>query len=683
MFNNKKQEKLKMWLKDMETFIFFFSNHLLKYISVFLWEGNMFDITIGKGKISFDRPVTILKIIDNLKSDSAKVKELNIKENLKDVIVADFNGKLIDLSTPINSSGNLRFYTSFSEEGLDTLRHSASHIMAQAVMRLYPGSKLGIGPTIQDGFYYDIETSSPVNEADIGRIEEEMDRIIAENYEFTRDEIDAGSAMDLFNKAGQPFKVELIKSIGAGSLSLYKQGEFTDLCRGPHIPSTGYLKAFKLLSVSGAYWRGSEKNPMLTRIYGTAFPDEESLENHINMLEEARKRDHRKVGRELGLFSFHEEGPGLPFWKHKGLIMKNILIDFMREKQNKLGYLEVETPTILRDILWKTSGHLENFKESMFFTEGEEEIFALKPMNCPGSILLFKEELHSYKDMPLKIAEFGKVHRFERSGVLQGMFRVRGFTQDDAHIFTTPEKLKSDILEIIRLVDEVYRTFGFEYRVGLSTRPEHSMGTDAQWITAIEGLKSALDESGVPYTIHEGEGAFYGPKIEYHLMDALGRSHQCGTIQLDMSFPERFNLNYISEDGREHRTIMLHRAILGSLERFIGILIEHYGGKFPLWLSPVQVAILPVSDKFNRYVKKIEGTLLNKSIRVEPDLSPEKLGYKIRKAQMQKIPYMMIVGEKELQNNNVSLRHRDRGDLGSFRLNEILKFILDENIKRM
>jgi threonyl-tRNA synthetase len=422
---------------------------------------------------------------------------------------------------------------------------------------------------------------------------------------------------------------------------------------------------------------------MLTRIYGTAFPDPVSLQKHINMLEEARKRDHRKVGKELGLFSFHEEGPGLPFWKHKGLIVKKLLIDFMREKQNRLGYLEVETPAILRDTLWKTSGHLENFRDNMFFTEREEEVFALKPMNCPGSILLYREELHSYKDLPVKIAEFGKVHRFERSGVLQGLFRVRGFTQDDAHIFTSPEKLKSDIMEIIKLVDEVYRTFGFEYNVGLSTRPEHSMGTDEQWKFGVLSLKIALEESGMPFTINEGEGAFYGPKIEYHLRDAIGRTHQCGTIQLDMNFPERFDMNYISEDGKEHRVIMLHRAILGSLERFIGILIEHYGGKFPLWLSPVQAAVLPVSDRFNDYAGKIRDILIVSGIRSEPDLSPEKLGYKIRKAQLQKIPYMLITGEKEVLSQTVSVRHRDKGDLGVFRPDEILKIILDENANRI
>ncbi len=642
----------------------------------------MIVITVGNGKISFEKPVAVSAIIDSLKNEPGKAEEMGIGDVLQDTIAADFNGRLIDLSTVIDSSGDLKFFNSSSEEGLDTLRHSASHIMAQAVMRLYPGSKLGIGPTIQDGFYYDIETSSPVNEEDIARIEEEMGRIIKEDYKFTREDIDSAGALGLLKKAGQPFKMELIRNI-AGSLTIYRQGEFTDLCRGPHIPSTGYLKAYKLLSVSGAYWRGSEKNPMLTRIYGTAFPDAGLLEKHINMLEEARKRDHRKLGKELGLFSFHEEGPGLPFWKHNGLIMKNLLIDFMREKQSRLGYFEVETPTILRDILWKTSGHLENFKENMFFTEREEEIFALKPMNCPGGILIYKEELHSYRDMPLKIAEFGKVHRFERSGVLQGLFRVRGFTQDDAHIFTTPEKLKSDIIEIIKLTDEVYKTFGFEYTVGLSTRPDNSMGTDEQWQSAIEGLKSALDETGMSYIIHEGEGAFYGPKIEYHLKDAIGRTHQCGTIQLDMNNPERFNLFYISEDGKEHRTIMLHRAILGSLERFVGILIEHYGGKFPLWFSPVQAAILPVSDKFNDYTRSVEEALGNARMRVESDVSQEKLGYKIRKAQLKRIPYMLIVGEKEVQNRTVSVRHRDRGDLGVFSLDEILKIILDENLKRM
>ncbi len=643
----------------------------------------MLEIKLGKGKISFDGPLTIKKIIGYLEDNPVKARELGVHGDLNDVLVADYNGSLVDLSSVIASGGSLKFFGAESEEGLDTLRHSASHIMAQAVQRLYPGSKFGIGPTIKDGFYYDIETPSQINEEDLGKIEKEMGKIIIENCEFSRREMKKNDAVEFFKKANQPYKVEIISDIASEGVSVYSQGEFTDLCRGPHIPSTNYLKAYKLLSVSGAYWRGSEKNAMLTRIYGTAFADRKTLEKHITMLEEARKRDHRKVGKELGLFSFHEEGPGLPFWKHKGLVLKNILIDHIREKQNELGYIEVETPALLRDIIWKTSGHLVNFKDNMFLTEREEEVFALKPMNCPGAILIYKEDIHSYKELPLKIAEFGKVHRFERSGVLQGLFRVRGFTQDDAHIFTTPEKLKSSIIEIIKLVDAIYKDFGFEYTVGLSTRPEQSMGTDEQWDNAIVSLKGALDETGMSYTINEGEGAFYGPKIEYNLKDAIGRTHQCGTIQLDMNNPERFDMNFVAEDGREHRPIMLHRAILGSLERFIGILIENYGGKFPLWLSPVQAVILPISDKFNNYAGKIEEKLRKKRIRTESDLSSEKLGYKIRKAQMNKVPYMIIIGEKELETRTVSVRHRDRGDMGSSRLDQILKIILEENANRM
>ncbi|MGA2141728.1 MAG: threonine--tRNA ligase [Brevinematales bacterium] len=643
----------------------------------------MLVIKLGKGNVSFEGPVTVSNVIGYLKANPEKARELGVQGQLNDTIVADYNGSLIDLSSIISVEGDLKLLGPGSEEGLDTLRHSASHIMAQAALRLYPGSKLGIGPTIQEGFYYDIETSSPINEEDLARIEDEMEKIAAENFQFSRQEMGKDKAVELFKKAGQPYKVEIIKDIASDEVSLYSQGEYTDLCRGPHIPSTKHLKAFKLLSVSGAYWRGSEKNAMLTRIYGTAFADRKSLDAHLAMLGEARKRDHRKVGKELGLFSFHEEGPGLPFWKHKGLILKNLLIDYMREKQNALGYIEVETPTILRDILWKTSGHLGNFKENMFFTEREEEVFALKPMNCPGGILIYKEDLHSYKELPLKIAEFGKVHRFERSGVLQGLFRVRGFTQDDAHIFTTPDKLKASIIEIIKLVDAVYKDFGFEYTVGLSTRPEQSMGTDEEWDNAVSGLKNALDETAMSYTIHEGEGAFYGPKIEYNLKDAIGRTHQCGTIQLDMNNPEMFDINFIAEDGREHRAIMLHRAILGSLERFIGILIEHYGGKFPLWLSPVQAAILPVSDKFNEYASSVEAILRSGKVRMESDLSSEKLGYKIRKAQMGQVPYMLIVGEKEVETKTVSVRHRERGDLGSSKPEEILKIILEENANRM
>jgi len=638
----------------------------------------MINLNIGKGKIPFSEGKTILDLISHLKSNIEEAKKLGVVAILSDTIVAGYNGRLVDLSTVLTEDGSIEFFTADSEQGLDTLRHSASHIMAQAVLRLYPGSKLGIGPTIKDGFYYDILLPVAISDEDLLKIEEEMRKIISENIPFLREEISKEKAEKFFKEIDQPFKIELIREIDSEVVSLYKNGEFTDLCRGPHIPSTKYLKAFKLLSISGAYWRGSEKNAMLTRIYGTAFPNKKELDNHLNMLEEAKKRDHRKLGKEMNLFSFHEEGPGLPFWKPKGLIVKNLLIEFMREKHRKNGYIEIETPTILRDILWKTSGHWDNYRDNMFFLEKEEESYALKPMNCPGGLLFYKEEIHSYKEMPLKVAEFGKVHRYERSGVLQGLFRVRGFTQDDAHIFTTPELLKNSVLEVINLVDEVYKSFGFEYTVELSTRPEKSMGTEEQWKVAIDGLKQALDDSGLEYTINEGEGAFYGPKIDYHLKDAIGRTHQCGTIQLDMNLPERFDLNYVGSDGKEHRVIMLHRAILGSLERFIGILIEHYGGKFPLWLSPTQVTLLTVSEKVDGYATRIESLLKGNNIRTEIDLSGEKLGYKIRKAQLSRVPYMLVIGEKEVESENVSVRHREKGDLGSILWKKFLSQILEE-----
>jgi threonyl-tRNA synthetase len=567
-------------------------------------------------------------------------------------------------------------------QSLETLRHSASHIMAQAILRLYPGSKLGIGPAIKDGFYYDIDASKPVTEEDLPRIEEEMQKIVNADFPFSREEISKDKAIALFQKMGQPFKVELLKDIDADKVNIYKQGEFEDLCRGPHIPSTKLLKAFKLLSVSGAYWRGNEKNAMLTRIYGTAFDNPKSLREYLTMLEEAKKRDHRKLGKELDLFSFHEEGPGLPFWKPKGLMLKSLLIEFMREQHVQRGYVEIETPTMLRDILWKKSGHWDNYRENMFFTEKDEENYAIKPMNCPGGLLVYQEEMHSYKEMPLKIAEFGKVHRFERSGVLQGLFRVRGFTQDDAHIFATPETLQKSVIEVIELVDFIYKAFGFEYSVELSTRPEKSMGSEEQWEIATKGLRNALDFLKIDYQINEGDGAFYGPKIDFHLKDAIGRTHQCGTIQLDMNFPERFDLNYIGEDGKEHRVIMLHRAIYGSIERFTGILIEHFAGKFPLWLSPVQVSILPVSDKFNDYALEIEKLLKKEKIRINSDFSSEKLGYKIRKAQMEKTPYMLIVGEKEVEAKTVSIRHREKGDGGNLKCEQFIAQILEENKNR-
>ena len=555
-------------------------------------------------------------------------------------------------------------------EPIYRLRHSASHVLAQAVLELYPGTKFAIGPVIDEGFYYDFDCPQTFQEEDLPKIEAKMGEIIAAKQEFKQWSVSKTEARKFF--AEQPYKLEIIEGIEGDTVNFVQNGPFTDLCGGGHVANTDEIKAFKLLSVAGAYWRGDERNPMLQRIYGTGFFSKKELDAYLKRQEEALKRDHRKVGKQLGLFSFHEEGPGLPFWRPKGLLLKNLLIAFMREKLDAYGYVEVETPTILRDQLWKISGHWDNYRDNMFCFEREEEGYAIKPMNCPGGMLMYREEKHSYRELPLKVAEFGKVHRYERSGVLSGLFRVRGFTQDDAHIFATPQNLKASVIETIRFTDEVYKTFGFDYHIELSTRPSKSMGTDEQWHIATEGLRGALEEMKVPYKVNEADGAFYGPKIDFHLKDAIGRTLQCGTIQLDMNMPERFNLNYVGEDGREHRVIMLHRAIFGSLERFIGILIEHYAGAFPLWLSPVQVRVATISEKQETYAKGIIEKLKQEGFRVDADLQSEKIGHKVREAELAKIPYLFVIGDKEVESNRVSVRTRGRKDLGSQDLGEII-----------
>ena len=552
-----------------------------------------------------------------------------------------------------------------SYEPLYRLRHSASHILAQAVLDLYPGTKLAIGPVIDDGFYYDFDSKTAFQDEDLPKIEERMCAIVKEHQSFNEWSVPKEEALKLFTDKQEAYKIEIVEGIPGHTVNFVQNGSFTDLCEGGHLANTEELKAFKLLSVAGAYWRGSEKNPMLQRIYGTAFLSQKELDAYITQREEAQKRDHRKVGKQLGLFSFHEEGPGLPFWKPKGLILKNLLIGFMREKLAVYEYTEVETPTILRDKLWRTSGHWDNYRENMFFLEREEEIYALKPMNCPGCMLMYKEEKHSYRELPLKVAEFGKVHRYERSGVLAGLFRVRGFTQDDAHIFTTPDALQASVVEAIHFTDEVYKTFNFDYHVELSTRPSKSTGTDEQWEIATAGLRNALEELKVPYRIKEGDGAFYGPKIDFHLKDAIGRTLQCGTIQLDMGMPDRFDLNYVGEDGKDHRVIMLHRAILGSLERFIGILVEHYAGAFPLWLSPVQVRVATIAERHNSFACQLVDRLKKLGIRAEADIRTEKIGYKIREAEMMKVPYTFVIGDKEMESGQVAVRLRGRQDLGA------------------
>ncbi len=561
-------------------------------------------------------------------------------------------------------------------EPLYRLRHSASHILAQAVLDLYPGTKFAIGPVIEEGFYYDFDAPVTFQDEDLPKIEKRMREIINERQEFKLWSVTKAEAKKFFEK--QPYKLEIIEGIPGDQVNFVQNGPFTDLCEGGHVLKSDEVKAFKLLSVAGAYWRGNENNPMLQRIYGTAFFSQKELDAYLKRQEEALKRDHRKVGKQLGLFSFHEEGPGLPFWKPKGLLLKNLLIAFMREKLAHYGYTEVETPTMLRDKLWKTSGHWDNYRENMFCLERDEEGYAIKPMNCPGGMLMYKEEKHSYRELPLKVAEFGKVHRYERSGVLSGLFRVRGFTQDDAHIFTTPEALRSSVVETIRFTDEVYKTFGFDYHIELSTRPVKSMGTDEQWHIATEGLRGALDELKVPYKVNEADGAFYGPKIDFHLKDAIGRTLQCGTIQLDMNMPERFDLNYVGEDGKEHRVIMLHRAIFGSLERFIGILIEHYAGAFPIWLAPVQICVATISEKQEVFAANVIKQLKQAGFRVDADLRSEKIGYKIREAEMLKVPYIFVIGDKEMETGQVAVRMRGRQDLGVMSLDAVTQRVRQE-----
>jgi threonyl-tRNA synthetase len=563
-------------------------------------------------------------------------------------------------------------------EPLYRLRHSASHVLAQAVLDLYPGTKLAIGPVIEEGFYYDFESKTAFQDEDLPKIEKRMREIVEERQAFKQWSVPKEEARKIFAEKQEVYKLEIIEGIPGDTVNFVQNGPFVDLCGGGHVMNTEELKAFKLLSVAGAYWRGNENNPMLQRIYGTAFSTQKDLDAYLKQREEAQKRDHRKVGKQLGLFSFHEEGPGLPFWKPEGLLLKNLLIAFMREKLAAYGYVEIETPTILRDRLWRTSGHWDNYRENMFFLERDEEVYALKPMNCPGGMLMYKEEKHSYRELPLKVAEFGKVHRYERSGVLSGLFRVRGFTQDDAHIFTTPEMLQASVVETIRFTDEVYKTFDFDYHVELSTRPPKSIGTDAQWEIATTGLRNALEELKMPYKVNEADGAFYGPKIDFHLKDAIGRTLQCGTIQLDMSLPERFDLNYVGEDGREHRVIMLHRAIFGSLERFIGILIEHYAGAFPVWLSPVQVRVLTIAERHDGYAKALIEKLKTAGLRVEADLRTEKIGYKIREAEVMKIPYVFVVGDKEVETQQIAVRMRGRQDLGAQAVEAMIERIQQE-----
>jgi len=594
------------------------------------------------------------------------------------VIAVKINGKLCDLDTTVKENANIEPVEMDSPEGIEILRHSTSHLMAQAVYRLYPGTKYGVGPAIENGFYYDMDVPATITEDDLPKIEEEMKRITAEAIPFERLIVSKDEAIDIFKERGDTYKLELIDGIEDDTLSLYKVGEFIDLCRGPHVPNTSYLKHFKLLSVAGAYWRGDERNPMLTRIYGTAFPTEEDLLAYLAKVEEAKRRDHRRLGKELDIFSMQNEAPGFPFFHPKGVVVLNVLVDFWRKVHVQRGYQEIKTPLILDQDLWIRSGHWDHYRENMYFTEIDGKPFAIKPMNCPGGILVYKSQLRSYRDFPLKLAELGVVHRHERSGVLHGLMRVRCFTQDDAHIFTTEDHIKEEIIDIMNIVKYIYGVFGFPYHVELSTRPENAMGEKALWDRAEQALQEALDDQGVEYKLNPGDGAFYGPKIDFHLEDCIGRTWQCGTIQLDFQMPEKFDITYIGPDGEPHRPVMIHRTVLGSLERFLGILIEQYAGAFPYWLAPVQVKILPVSDEHLSYAKTVASVLQKQDVRVEVDRKEGTLGKKIRDAQMQKIPYMIIIGNREVENEVVSVRDRSKGDLGSMSLEALKELLSNE-----
>ena len=603
----------------------------------------------------------------------------------KKAICAVVDGEEADLMAELNKDCSLEIKTFDDAEGKWALRHTAAHILAQAVKRLYPEAKLAIGPAIENGFYYDIDSDVTFTPDMLLDIEKEMAKIVKEDLPIERFELPRAEAIEYMKKAGEPYKVELIMDLPENAvISFYKQGEFVDLCAGPHIPSTGKVKAFKLQSLAGAYWRGDEKNKMLQRIYGTAFTKKSELEEYLHMIEEAKRRDHRKLGKELGLFTMHEEGPGFPFFHPKGMVLRNILETFWKKKHTEADYDEIRTPLILNEDLWHQSGHWDHYKENMYFTTIDDSAYAIKPMNCPGSIIVYKNAMHSYKDLPLRYAELGIVHRHELSGALHGLMRVRCFTQDDAHIFVAEdsESIKAELIKVIKLIQDIYAVFEFDYFVELSTRPEDSMGTAQQWETATNGLIDALDAVEMSYRVNEGDGAFYGPKIDFHLRDSLGRTWQCGTIQLDFQMPDRFDLSYIGPDGEKHRPVMIHRTAFGSVERFIGILIEHYAGAFPTWLAPVQVKIMNITDNQSGYVNEIKSKLRAAGLRAEVDLRNEKIGYKIREAQMQKIPYMLVIGDKEMSEGIVAVRSRKDGDIGTMQLDDFLAKVKEENDKK-
>ena len=627
-------------------------------------------VTLKDGSVKeYAQPMAVIDIAKDISEGLARM-----------ACVAEINGEEADLRTVVDSDCQLNILTAKDAEGLAALRHTASHVMAQAIKRLWPDTKLAIGPSIADGFYYDVDPVNPITADDLEKIEAEMKKIIKEALPLERFELPRAEAIALMKEKDEPYKVELIEDLPEDSvISFYKQGEFTDLCAGPHLMTTKEIgKAFKLMNIAGAYWRGSEKNKMLTRIYATAFQKKEDLEAYVTMMEEAKKRDHRKLGRELGLFMMHEAGPGFPFFLPKGMILKNTLLDYWREIHKKAGYVEISSPIIMNRKLWENSGHWDHYKDNMYTTVIDDEDYAVKPMNCPGGILVYASEPRSYRDLPIRMGEIGLVHRHEKSGQLHGLMRVRCFNQDDAHIFMMPEQIRDEIKGVAQLIDSVYKLFGFEYHVELSTRPEDSMGSDEDWEMATSALQGALDDLGLNYVVNEGDGAFYGPKIDFHLVDCIGRTWQCGTIQLDFQMPQRFNLEYIGADGEKHRPIMIHRVAFGSVERFIGILIEHFAGAFPTWLAPVQVKVLPISEKYEEYAKSVKAQLDEAGIRAEIDLRSEKIGYKIREAQTQKIPYMLVVGQKEEADGTVSVRSRFKGDEGSRELSGLISDVKEE-----
>ena len=629
----------------------------------------MINIKLPDGSVKqFEQPVSCLAIAESISAGLAR-----------NAVCAEVNGVLCDLSHIVDADAEYKVHTLKDEEGLAVLRHSTAHLMAQAISHLWKNAKFAIGPSIKNGFYYDIDFEGTViAPEDLEKIEAEMTKIVKEDLPIVREEMSREEAIEFFRKHNDTYKVEILSEMDSPVVSLYRQGDYVDLCRGPHMPSTGRLKVFKLTSIAGAYWRGDTKNKMLTRIYGTAFEKKSELDEYIVRMEEAKRRDHRKLGKELDLFDIFDEGPGFPFFFPKGMVLRNTLEDFWRKEHTLAGYEEVKTPMILNQELWHRSGHWDHYKDNMYVVKIDNEDYAIKPMNCPGGMLVYKRKPHSYRDLPERMAELGLVHRHELSGALHGLMRVRCFTQDDAHIFMTPDQIEEEIEGVVRLIDKFYKVFGFKYKLELSTRPENSMGTDEQWETATNALKRALNVLGKDYEINEGDGAFYGPKIDFHLEDSIGRTWQCGTIQLDFQMPERFDLTYVGQDGEKHRPVMIHRVVFGSIERFIAILTEHYAGAFPLWLAPVQVKIVPISEVQADYAHQVCKKLVNMGIRAEVDDRNEKMGYRIREAQLQKIPYMLVLGEKEKQCGTVAVRNRKKGDLGVMSFDDLANKLLKE-----